>query len=224
MSVSAVIWDWAGTLTPWHEVDPLDLWRRAAEAGADPEQAENAADTLLAAERELSRRSREDHGSATLHDVFAAAGITATEAFLAAYLDAWTPHTFIDPDAPALLTELQERGIMVGVLSNTTWSRKWHDQVFARDGVFDLLDATVYSSELPWTKPHPGAFHAAMDAVGVGDPGTCVYVGDPSLRGRPRRPERRYAGRAGAAQYGSRPRWRGTGRSHQETTRAAATR
>jgi putative hydrolase of the HAD superfamily len=36
----------------------------------------------------------------------------------------------------------------------------------------------VYSSEIDWVKPHPGAFGAAMAAVGVTDPGRCVFVGD----------------------------------------------
>ncbi|WP_278256270.1 HAD family hydrolase [Nocardioides convexus] len=31
---------------------------------------------------------------------------------------------------------------------------------------------------MPWTKPSPDAFRAAMDAVGVTDPARCVYVGD----------------------------------------------
>jgi putative hydrolase of the HAD superfamily len=36
----------------------------------------------------------------------------------------------------------------------------------------------VWTSDLPWTKPNPAAFRAAMAAVGVSDPGRCVYVGD----------------------------------------------
>ena len=36
----------------------------------------------------------------------------------------------------------------------------------------------MYSSEIPWVKPHPEAFRAAMRAVGVTDPAECVYVGD----------------------------------------------
>jgi putative hydrolase of the HAD superfamily len=50
--------------------------------------------------------------------------------------------------------------------------------VFRRDGVADLIDAAVYTSEIEWTKPHPSAFRAALDAVGVADPGRCVFVGD----------------------------------------------
>jgi putative hydrolase of the HAD superfamily len=31
---------------------------------------------------------------------------------------------------------------------------------------------------MPWAKPHPEAFRAAMRAVGVERPENCVYVGD----------------------------------------------
>jgi len=53
-----------------------------------------------------------------------------------------------------------------------------HDGFFIRDRVRDLIDGTVYSCELPWTKPHPEAFRAAMAAVGEDDPAACVFVGD----------------------------------------------
>jgi putative hydrolase of the HAD superfamily len=58
------------------------------------------------------------------------------------------------------------------------WPRSWHEEVFRRDGVLDLIDGAVYSSEIDWTKPHPEAFRAAMGAVGVRDPAACVFVGD----------------------------------------------
>jgi putative hydrolase of the HAD superfamily len=50
--------------------------------------------------------------------------------------------------------------------------------VFRRDGLLDLIDGAVYTSEIDWTKPHPEAFAAAMAAVGVTDPSRCVFVGD----------------------------------------------
>jgi putative hydrolase of the HAD superfamily len=58
------------------------------------------------------------------------------------------------------------------------WTREHHERVFERDGVLALLDGAVYSSEIPYTKPHPEAFLAAMHAIGVDDPRTCVFVGD----------------------------------------------
>jgi putative hydrolase of the HAD superfamily len=178
MAIDAVIFDWGGTLTPWHQLELRELWRQICAAHLDPERVEEIADALLDAETELWRRARDEHRSATLEELFALAGLTPTEAFLATKFQVWEPHTFIDPDAPPLLRTLRERGIKVGVLSNTMWSRDWHERVFARDGVLDLIDGAVYSSEIPWTKPHAKAFHAAMDAVGATDPARCVFVGD----------------------------------------------
>ena len=77
-----------------------------------------------------------------------------------------------------MLTALRERGLRTGLLSNTHWPRAWHEHWLERDGVLDLLDARVYTSDLEHLKPHPEAFRAAMAAVGVTRPQDCVYVGD----------------------------------------------
>jgi putative hydrolase of the HAD superfamily len=63
-------------------------------------------------------------------------------------------------------------------LSNTFWPCSWNEQIFRRDGVLDLIDGAVYTSEISWTKPHRGAFEAAMAAVGMTEPADCVFVGD----------------------------------------------
>ena len=63
------------------------------------------------------------------------------------------------------------------MLSNTLWPRTEHERVFRRDGVDELIDAAVYTSEIAHTKPHPEAFRAALAAVGA-DPATTVFVGD----------------------------------------------
>ncbi|MFC9975036.1 HAD family hydrolase [Spirillospora sp. NPDC127200] len=178
MAIEAVIFDWGGTLTPWHDIELGEMWRAVCAAHLDPDEVEAAANALLEAELRLWARGRDEHRSATLDEVFALAGVEPTEAMLATKFEAWTPHTLIDPAAPPLLEALRARGIKVGVLSNTMWSREWHERIFARDRVLDLLDGAVYSSEIPWTKPHPKAFRAAMDAVGASDPESCVFVGD----------------------------------------------
>jgi len=46
------------------------------------------------------------------------------------------------------------------------WPRSAHERVFLRDQVLDLIDGAVYSSEIPWIKPHPEAFRAGDAAVG----------------------------------------------------------
>jgi putative hydrolase of the HAD superfamily len=178
VAVNAVIFDWGGTLTPWHSIDAAELWSTVCAPHFPADNVAEIAAALHAAESALWRASSTDHRSATMSTLFEMAGVTATEAFLASYVDAWEPHTFTDPDAPDLLGCLRDRGIKVGVLSNTMWPRSWHEEVFRRDGVLHLIDGAVYSSEIDWTKPHPEAFGAAMAAVGVSDPARCVFVGD----------------------------------------------
>lgn len=179
--LEAVLFDWGGTLTPWHTIDLREQWGFYT-AVYDPDHADELAAHLADAEVGLWSRARDHRRSATFDELLAGAGIDVAsphhEAALAAYNAGWEPHTLLDPDVPALLRALRDLGLRLGVLSNTLWTRAFHEQVFARDGVLELFDAAVYSSEVPWTKPHPEAFLSAMRAVGVHDPVRCVFVGD----------------------------------------------
>jgi putative hydrolase of the HAD superfamily len=178
VAVDAVIFDWGGTLTPWHTIDVAELWASVCALHFPTPAAGTVAAALHAAESQLWRAAEQAHRSATMDALFELAGVTATAELLASYVAAWEPHTFTDPDAPDLLRHLRDHRVRVGVLSNTMWPRSWHEDVFRRDGVLDLIDGAIYSSEIDWTKPHPEAFRAAMAAVGVGDPRRCVFVGD----------------------------------------------
>jgi putative hydrolase of the HAD superfamily len=169
--IESVIFDWGGTLTPWHTLDTLDAWLTTVD---DPDLAAR----LHAAEAAVWIRARDEHRSGTLDEVFAAADVTPSELMLAAHHGWWEPHTFLDPDAPALFAGLRERGIKIGILSNTIWPRSVHEQSVDRDGALEFIDGAVYSSEIPWTKPHPEAFHAALAAVGVEEPTAAAFVGD----------------------------------------------
>jgi HAD superfamily hydrolase (TIGR01509 family) len=171
VGVAAVIFDWGGTLTPWHSIEPHGPWSRVV-ADAD------VARRLALAEDEIWRRARDDHRSGTLDDVFASVGIDPTPEMRAAISNWWEPHTLTDPAARPLFEALRARNIKIGVLSNTIWSRQEHERIFIRDGLLDLIDGAVYSSEIEWTKPHPAAFRAALDAVGVDRPAEAVFVGD----------------------------------------------
>ncbi len=175
--IDAVIFDWGGTLTPWHTVDAVQLWGEVALMVA-PDRAAELGRLLSEAEEVVWDRCRVDGASGRLDEVFAACGVEASEAALARYTELWDPHTHLDPDGPDLLRGLRERGVHIGVLSNTLWTRAAHEAVFARDGVLDLIDGAVYTSEIAWTKPHPEAFRAALASVGVEQPARAVFVGD----------------------------------------------
>jgi len=185
-TVEAVIFDWGGTITPWHTVDLEEQWRVFAREHHmdDPVLAAGLAARIHAAENEGWKRGRRDgYASARIEDVLAEADVVAgdprREAGLTAYRAFWEPHTLTDPQVRPLWRGLRDKGVRVGVLSNTIWSRAYHRDILARDGVLDLVDADVYSSETPWVKPAPEIFRAAAAAVGV-DPARCVYVGDRS--------------------------------------------
>jgi putative hydrolase of the HAD superfamily len=178
VTVRTVIFDWGGTLTPWHSVDHETLWRAVCVKHYSTARAAEVARALYLAERDVWAGIERSQESATLTHVIERARVNLPDAVLASYFEAWEPHTITDPGAPVLLHELRRRNIRIGVLSNTLWPRAVHDQIFVRDQVLDLIDSTVYSCELPWTKPHPAAFRAAMAAVGEDDPASCVFVGD----------------------------------------------
>jgi putative hydrolase of the HAD superfamily len=179
VTIDAVIFDWGGTLTRWHDIDfhaeSLALAQAVVNADHDLEVSR---ERLHAAGETIWGRSRDHQQSATVADLFAEAGLDHDPDLLAAYYDFWAPHTITDPEAGPMFERLRAEGIKVGVLSNTIWPREWHEGFFRRDGVLHLIDAGVYTSELPWTKPSPRAFEAAMDALGATDPARCVYVGD----------------------------------------------
>jgi putative hydrolase of the HAD superfamily len=177
MEIHGVIFDWGGTLTPWWSSEDKG-WRRVAERIVGPDRMEDVAARFIVAEAEIWRRSQQEERSGTLAEIFAAAGVELTESALAIYDEEWEPHTQIDPSALPTLRGLRERGVKVGVLSNTIWSARRHERIFARDGVLELIDGAVYTSEIPWVKPHPEAFLAAMRALDITDPARCVYVGD----------------------------------------------
>lgn len=181
--IDAVIFDWGGTLTPWHDVDLRGQWVAFARGyGTMACALDDLVGRILVAEDAVWARSRgEGHASGRLAELLTSVGLDpdgeATRAGLAAYEDFWEGHTLTHPDVRPLWEGLHERGLRVGVLSNTIWTRDYHRAVFRRDGVEDLIDGDVYSSEIAWAKPHPEAFRAAAAAVGA-VPERCVYVGD----------------------------------------------
>jgi putative hydrolase of the HAD superfamily len=179
VDLDAVIFDWGGTLTRWHDVDfhaeSMALAAAVTDAGLG---AEAASARLHQAGQAVWGRSRDHQQSATVAALFDEAGLGHDPALLTAYREFWEPHTLTDPEARPMFQRLRAAGLRIGVLSNTIWPRAWHVEFFERDGVYDLIDGDIYTSEIPWTKPSAHAFRAAMEAVGVRDPARCVYVGD----------------------------------------------
>jgi putative hydrolase of the HAD superfamily len=182
--IDAVIFDWGGTLTPWKTMDFHAGWRTYADVlhGDDAERAAAAAAALAEADTGRWAAVKDSSAAFTIAHVLADAGLDDSSELhgnaLDAYREFWVQATHTDPDVEPMLQSLKQRGLKLGVLSSTAWPGEWHEEWLRRDGVLHYFDGVTWSSDLPWTKPHPEAFRTAMKAVGVDDPARCVYVGD----------------------------------------------
>jgi putative hydrolase of the HAD superfamily len=189
----AVIFDLGGTLVQLPDGDEAiaHRWARAYDelmaewpGQARPTRAAFV-EAMVAAEMAHWRRVNAELWSGParglLADGFARLGLEADDETLGAALDAYARAAAglarADPDALATLVALRERGYGVALLSNTWWVADWHNADLATLGLAELLDALVYTSELPHSKPHPAVFHEVADRLGVAAE-ACVMVGD----------------------------------------------
>src|SRR5437764_2006326 len=184
-NIEAVIFDWGGTLSLFADIDMADMWRMAARHLA-PEREDELCQRLISAEEQAWQRISVDQRAFKLAELLAAAstetGLDVAEAVLEEaaehHLDSWTPHIVHDPDAVPTIAALRERGLRIGLLSNTHWPRHFHEHFLERDGLADLIDARCYTSDMRYCNPHPEAFQAAMAGVGAYKPSAIVFVGD----------------------------------------------
>ena len=108
--IDAVIFDWGGTLTRWHDIDfhaeSLALAQAVVNADHDVEvsraRLHQAGDTIWG-------RSRDHQQSATVADLFTEAGLEHDPDLLTAYYEFWEPHTLTDPEVGPLFEALRGR-------------------------------------------------------------------------------------------------------------------
>jgi putative hydrolase of the HAD superfamily len=80
-------------------------------------------------------------------------------------------------DTVATLAALRQRGLKIGLVSNTMWPGHLHKEDLERFGLLDFFDHLVFSADLGVRKPHPQIFRAALQALAV-RPSQAVFVGD----------------------------------------------
>lgn len=93
------------------------------------------------------------------------------------YYDEIYSHRKVYPEMIETLVALQKAGIRMGIISNTT------NPGFMKDYEQSLLKLTpyfefsIYSSEVPYRKPHPSIFQLALARLDL-DPSDVLFVGD----------------------------------------------
>jgi putative hydrolase of the HAD superfamily len=81
------------------------------------------------------------------------------------------------PGAEPTLAALRERGLRIGLISNTAWPAEMHLEDLEEVGVLPYLEHPIFSGEIGIWKPNPAIFQHALAALGVA-PEQAVFVGD----------------------------------------------
>ncbi len=93
------------------------------------------------------------------------------------YYEYMAPYVGIYDDTTEVLMALHRRGLKLGMVSNTVWTRAMHDADLQRFDILHFLPYRTYSSEVAHIKPHAAIFQRALDAMNVA-PRDAVFVGD----------------------------------------------
>jgi HAD superfamily hydrolase (TIGR01509 family) len=80
-------------------------------------------------------------------------------------------------DALATLEVLRDRGLKLGLISNSWSTPAYRDNELRQAGLLDLLPVRVYSSTMDVMKPHPAIFQRALSELDV-PASQAVMVGD----------------------------------------------
>src|SRR5438094_2826898 len=98
------------------------------------------------------------------------------DAYAREIYDEWAAcrHFELYDDVPAVLRELADSGVRIGLISNTQRCLTSFQSHFELNG---LISATISSFEHGFMKPHPTIVAAALERMGV-EPREAVMVGD----------------------------------------------
>ena len=170
-----VVFDLFGTLISTTADDVFDNRRLVAEdLGMDPD--------AYARVRQETREQSETGGTGGPEETLAffarEAGVEprpdalrrATERWLDANLRWLSP----EPSTLEALDGLRAAGYRLGLLTNCAPAI---ESVWADSPLAERFDATAFSSEVGFLKPHPETYRIACERLGLA-PGECLYVGD----------------------------------------------
>ncbi|MCF8720807.1 HAD family hydrolase [Nitrospina gracilis] len=185
----AVLFDWAYTLVDLVDEDdraPLKkVFDHLAGKGVALPDFEKAYQScheifysMIAVSRECGLEARFE---IALQSLFFRYGITLNgttmQELLALYYEDIYARRKVYPETVAVLDDLKRKGIRLGVVSNTTNPGYMKDREQEMVGLRDYFEFSIYSSEVPFRKPHPTIFQIAIDRLGV--PAECIlFVGD----------------------------------------------
>jgi len=93
------------------------------------------------------------------------------------WYEALLAHASVADDVIPTLQTLRERGLKIGLVSNTFVPAATHDRHLAQAGLIEFFPVRVYSSEVRFRKPHRRIFEIALSQIGT-KPHETLFVGD----------------------------------------------
>jgi putative hydrolase of the HAD superfamily len=147
-----------------------------------PEAEKILEDVLLPLEEYIGSMSEDEVDYMDVYrDAWQRAGLRLPDPLLHEILDAeqqcWDRAVEVDHDAVRVLSWLGERGIKRGICSNAPFPPEMMRRQVKSNGITELVDAMVFSSEIGRRKPAPDAYRLAVDAIGT-DAARTLFVGD----------------------------------------------
>ncbi len=190
MGIDGVLFDYGRTLVTFrYPIDDLLQVlgefrpRIQAALGVPAPEAETILDDVLLPLEEYINSMSEDEVDYmdVYRDAWARAGLKLPDGLLHEFLDAeqrcWDRAVEVDADAMRVLSLLGDRGIKRGVCSNAPFPPEMMRRQVKSNGIADLVDAIVFSSETGRRKPAPEVYRAAIEAIGT-EPERTLFVGD----------------------------------------------
>lgn len=189
-AIEGVLFDYGRTLVTWaYPTDDLlrvlNEFRPRIESalGVPAPEAQTILDkVLLPLEEYVGNESEDEVDYVDVYrQTWDRAGMRLPDELLHQILDAeqrcWDHAVRVDPEASRALRSLAERGIRRGVCSNAPFPAQMMRRQLQTNGITDLVDAIVFSSEVGKRKPARALYEAALDAIGTSAEHT-LFVGD----------------------------------------------
>jgi putative hydrolase of the HAD superfamily len=188
--VQGVLFDYGRTLVTFRYptddlLEVLRAFRPRIEVAlgvAAPEAEKILEDVLIPLEEYIGSMSEDEVDYMDVYrEAWQRAGLRLPDDLLHEILDAeqqcWDRAVEVDGDAAQVLGWLGERGIKRGVCSNAPFPPEMMRRQVRSNGIVDLVDAIVFSSETGRRKPAPDLYLAALEAIGTA-PEETLFVGD----------------------------------------------
>ncbi len=163
----AVIFDWGGVLMRTEDRRPRLEWDKRL--GLQPGTVESAVHGIAAWEKaQLGQIDVEAYWQAVGNEL----GLDAAQ--LQELRRSFYSGDRLDRGLVTLIGELRAHGVLIGLLSNN--SPDLHD-ILTGLGLDSLFDARVISADIGVMKPHPAAYWAVLERLGIA-PETSAFIDD----------------------------------------------